>query len=177
MSLPTVRRIVTGHSPSGDAIIESDKELVPYDPRTTDGSPGSADKMSFTTIWQTDAFPARTQAPWEEFNGKPMPLCDTVGTTARIVDFPPSPGIMHRTVSLDFGIVLSGEIFLVLDNGLETQMKQHGIAVQRGTIHAWHNRSNEICRMLFVLTPAEKVKIGEEELEETKIPKEIMAHV
>jgi quercetin dioxygenase-like cupin family protein len=173
MSLPTVRRIVTGHTPSGDAIIESDKELVPYDPRSPDSSPGSLDTLAFTTVWRTDAFPARTQGPWEELNGKPIPLNDTVGTTLRIVDFPPGPGVMHRTVSLDFGIVLSGEIYLELDNGVETKVEKHGIAIQRGTIHAWENRSNEPCRMLFVLTPAEKVKVGDGELEATGIPKGI----
>ena len=57
---------------------------------------------------------------------------------------------MHRTESIDYGIVISGEITLVLDRG-ETLLKQGDVVVQRGTNHAWANRSGKSCRMLFIL--------------------------
>lgn len=171
MSLPTIRQVVTGHTPDGEAIIDSDKELVPYNPY--DESPGKLGETAFTTLWRTDSFPARAQGPWEDLNGKRIPIYDSVGTTARVVDFPPGPGIMHRTISLDFGIVLSGEIILELDNGVKTTMKQHDLAVQRGTIHSWVNESDENCRMLFVLIPSEPIKAGEKELEAIGLPSRV----
>jgi hypothetical protein len=57
---------------------------------------------------------------------------------------------MHRTQTIDYGIVLSGEIYLVLDDE-EVHLRAGDIVVQRGTIHAWSNRSDAVCRMAFVL--------------------------
>ncbi|KAK2756450.1 hypothetical protein FQN54_005343 [Arachnomyces sp. PD_36] len=168
MSLPNMRQVVTGHNHEGKAIIDSDKELVPYNP--LDGSPGKAGEMAFTTLWRTDSFPARAQGSWEDLNGQPIPLHDSIGTTARTVDFPPGPGLMHRTVSLDFAVVLYGEVTLELDDGVKTKMKQHDFAVQRGTIHSWVNESDQICRILFVLVPSEPIKVGDRELGETGVP-------
>lgn len=59
--------------------------------------------------------------------------------------------LMHRTESLDYGIVLSGEIVLLLDDE-DVPLGPGDVVVQRGTIHAWANRSDDICRMAFVLT-------------------------
>jgi quercetin dioxygenase-like cupin family protein len=58
---------------------------------------------------------------------------------------------MHRTESIDYGIVLSGEIVLLLDD-TAVHLKTGDVVVQRGTVHAWTNRTNEICRMAFILT-------------------------
>lgn len=58
--------------------------------------------------------------------------------------------LMHRTETLDYGIVLSGEMTLVVDRG-ETLLHAGDVVIQRGTNHAWANRSNEVCRMAFVL--------------------------
>jgi mannose-6-phosphate isomerase-like protein (cupin superfamily) len=62
---------------------------------------------------------------------------------------PPHP-LMHRTKTVDYGIVLSGEIYLVLDKQ-ETLLKAGDVVVQRGTNHAWSNRSDKPCRMAFIL--------------------------
>lgn len=62
---------------------------------------------------------------------------------------PPHP-LMHRTDTVDYGIVLSGEIYLVLDKQ-ETLLKAGDVVVQRGTNHAWSNRSDQPCRMAFIL--------------------------
>ena len=58
---------------------------------------------------------------------------------------------MHRTESIDYGIVLEGQIVLLLDDS-EVVLEQGDMVVQRGTIHAWTNRTDRITRMLFVLT-------------------------
>ena len=58
--------------------------------------------------------------------------------------------LMHRTESIDYGIVIAGEMTLVLDDG-EVLLKPGSVVVQRGTNHAWANRSGRPCRMLFVL--------------------------
>lgn len=59
--------------------------------------------------------------------------------------------LMHRTESVDYGIVLSGEIVLLLDDS-EVHLKAGDVVVQRGTVHAWTNRTDTICRMAFMLT-------------------------
>ena len=74
---------------------------------------------------------------------------------------------MHRTVSLDYGVVLEGEIDLILDSGESRHMKRGDISVQRGTNHAWKNRSETSwARMLYVLQPAEKIVINGEEMKD-----------
>jgi mannose-6-phosphate isomerase-like protein (cupin superfamily) len=70
---------------------------------------------------------------------------------ASTVDDEASPHpLMHRTKTVDYGIVLSGEVYLVLDRE-ETLLKAGDVVVQRGTNHAWANRSSEPCRMAFIL--------------------------
>ena len=123
----------------------------------------------FIHLWRTESFPATIQGPWTEYHNKQIPLSDKIGTTVRIVDMTPhlsSP--MHRTLSLDFGVVLSGEVVLELDNGIETTVKPGDTVVQRGTIHAWHNRTDKIARVLFVLVPSEKVVVRGQTLEQTR---------
>lgn len=57
---------------------------------------------------------------------------------------------MHRTETIDYGIILSGEIYLIVDAG-EMLCREGDIIIQRGTNHAWANRSNRICRIAFIL--------------------------
>ena len=61
---------------------------------------------------------------------------------------------MHRTESLDIGIVLDGETWLILDDGSETRMTAGDVVVQRGTNHSWENRSDAVVRMAFVMIDA-----------------------
>lgn len=91
------------------------------------------------------------------------------GTVLRMVDLPPgSTSPMHRTVSLDYGVVLDGEIELILDKGATRLMKRGDISVQRGTIHAWKNVSAEgkWARMLYVLQDCKPLEIAGQELGE-----------
>jgi hypothetical protein len=57
---------------------------------------------------------------------------------------------MHRTETIDYGIILSGEIYLIVDKG-EVLCRQGDVIIQRGTNHAWANRSNTVCRIAFIL--------------------------
>ncbi|KAK2733698.1 hypothetical protein FQN57_001978 [Myotisia sp. PD_48] len=170
MTPSTVRRVVTGHNAEGQAIFESDTQLVPYNPLTIDSDPAKVGEMGFTTVFRTTGFPAEAQGPWTDIHGKPVQFADKIGTTLRVVDFAPGmPGLMHRTISLDFAIVLNGEIELELDGGATLVVKQHDIVIQRGTIHSWNNKGTENVRMLFALVPSKPIQVGEEELEATKL--------
>lgn len=66
-----------------------------------------------------------------------------------VTELSPHP-LMHRTQSIDYGVVIEGEMTLVLDKG-EALLKPGSVVIQRGTNHAWANRSGRMCRMLFVL--------------------------
>ncbi|KAL2842301.1 hypothetical protein BJX68DRAFT_257832 [Aspergillus pseudodeflectus] len=90
------------------------------------------------------------------------------GTVLRVVDMNPgSISPMHRTVSLDYGVVLEGEVELVLDSGATRLLKRGDIAVQRGTNHAWRNPSKTTwARMLYVLQEAKPIQVNGKDLEE-----------
>lgn len=80
---------------------------------------------------------------------------------------------MHRTVSLDYAVVVSGQIVIVLEGGEERTVKQGEMIVQQGANHAWINRTDEICRMVFVTLSADKVRLRDgTELDETLIKAE-----
>jgi quercetin dioxygenase-like cupin family protein len=77
---------------------------------------------------------------------------------------------MHRTLSLDYCVVLSGSIWITLDSGDETEVKTGETILQRGTNHLWSNRSDVPCRVLFVMVGSDKVRLEDgTELEATKI--------
>jgi quercetin dioxygenase-like cupin family protein len=64
---------------------------------------------------------------------------------------------MHRTLSLDYAVVLSGEITLIVDGKVEKTLKQHDVIVMRGTNHEWVNRGTELARLFVVLVPSKEV--------------------
>ena len=174
----SVRRVVTGHDPSGKAVVLTDG--APPVVVTNAVQPG----LAFHELWNTPEMPAPIAAscaePTLEHSGTAPPRG---GTVIRFVDLPPEgPAgpqldqeqarrlfsavglaenadrhkagkhpLMHRTQSIDYGIVLSGEIVLLLDDS-EVHLKAGDVVIQRGTNHAWSNRTGEICRMAFILT-------------------------
>ena len=130
-------------------------------------------EMEFSLMYTTEGFPISMKndadmATYEGHIATPPAITIPGGTVCRTVDFPPaymSP--MHRTPSCDFGIVVEGEVELVLDSGETRLMKRGDVAVQRGTNHAWRNTSgNEWARMVYVLQSAEKVIVKGKALEE-----------
>ncbi len=114
------------------------------------GIPGAV----FHEVWNTSATPAPVP-PAEPREPTDRPLVtppDPNGTIVRVVDLEPgSRSPLHRTESLDYGIVLAGEVTLVLDDGSETLLRSGDVVVQRGTDHAWANATDEPARMVFVL--------------------------
>jgi len=84
------------------------------------------------------------------------------GVVCRMVDFAPGyECMMHRTQSLDFGIVVEGSVEMILDDGSKTVMRRGDVAVQRATMHAWKNVSEkEWARMVFVLQDVQPLVIG-----------------
>ena len=87
------------------------------------------------------------------------------GTVVRITEFAPgSPKFMHRTETLDYAILLSGECDLELDDGAMVHLVQGDIVVQRGTMHAWVNNGTQPCVFAFVLIDAEPAEAGGQSL-------------
>jgi quercetin dioxygenase-like cupin family protein len=145
MSFET-RRIVTGHDAQGRAIVQSERLLRAH------AVPNHS--AWFNKIWSTDSWPSDNNDPIDGAE-RETGLATANGSVLRIVEMTPghrSP--MHRTRSLDYGIVLAGEIDLELDEGRIVSLHVGDVVVQRGTIHAWLNRGTSLARMAFVLLSA-----------------------
>jgi len=77
------------------------------------------------------------------------------GADAPKVGLPPRHPMMHRTRSVDYAIIMSGEIDMLLDEG-EVHLKAGDVVVQQATNHAWVNRGKEICRVAFILMDSQE---------------------
>jgi naringenin degradation protein FdeH len=139
------RRVVTGHDADGRSVVLADGPT----PKTH-----AIPSATFHELWNTTAAPAPI-APAEPREPTERPLVtppDANGTIVRVVDMAPgSRSPMHRTETIDYGIVLAGAVTLVLDDGSETSLGPGDVVVQRGTDHAWVNPTDEPTRMVFVL--------------------------
>ena len=125
----TLRRVVTGHDADGKSIIVRD------DQPAAAALGGPADRRVLSEVWATHSEPAALEPSASEF---------------RVVDLPAgSQREMHRTDTVDYGIVLAGEVHLILERA-ETLLRTGDVVVQRGTSHAWHNRSERVARMAFI---------------------------
>ena len=142
-----VRRFVTGHNRQGRAVFRTIDELLPKTIPSGDAA--------FATIWSTAEVPADLN---DETDGKDRNVGLTLqcGSVIRVVDMlPGGESPMHRTNSIDYGIVLSGQVELELDDGAIENCRAGDVIVQRGTIHLWRNPSENIpCRIVFVLIEA-----------------------
>jgi hypothetical protein len=145
MSAP--RRIVTGHDAAGKSVVLSDAPT----PKTLDI--GSA---VFHELWATTETPVPVTATEGEPTTRPLTTQpDAGGTVVRFTEMAPGAAApMHRTASVDVGIVLEGETWLVLDDGSETRMGRGDVVIQRATNHSWENRSDAPVRMAFLMIGA-----------------------
>ncbi|HUZ74648.1 MAG TPA: cupin domain-containing protein [Stellaceae bacterium] len=171
-----VRRIVTGHNEAGRSVILADGPAPDVLP-----SMFSPHYWS-TLLWLTDRAPASNRGNDDAAPAGlrvPTPPQHRGGTVFRISEIPPdsvhgdtaaidlaSQGahtsaqgrarhfLFHKTSTVDYAIVLEGEIWALLDEG-EVPMKPGDVLIQRGTHHSWANRSDKICRMAFILIDAE----------------------
>ncbi len=143
----SVRRVVTGHTPEGRATIVGDERFTPI--------PIPSGDADFALLWTSDVLPADND---DDTDGRERPAGLTLhgGSVIRVVDLLPgcvSP--MHRTNSLDYGIVLTGTVELELDDGEATLLGPGDVVIQRGTMHAWRNPDlQQTARIIFVLTEA-----------------------
>ncbi|MFR0716125.1 cupin domain-containing protein [Pseudomonas putida] len=174
-SLPAFKRVVTGHNAEGQAVIASCGPTPNNFPLVA--VPGTL----FYEVWNSVESPALLDNGDDPTSQPLQLSPAAMGSVIRVVDIPPdsvqnhisaeeaaavfaeigqvSAGtgkadskhkLMHRTQTLDYGIVTEGEVWLVLDDG-EVHLKRGDIVVQRGTNHAWSNRSEQMARMVFIL--------------------------
>jgi quercetin dioxygenase-like cupin family protein len=164
MSAP--RRIVTGHDESGKSVVLSDGP----NPKTLDI--GTA---AFHEVWITDATPTPIPASEPDPTDRPVRVPPPAGgVMVRYTEMAPgAESPMHRTETLDVGVVLEGETWRLLDDGSETRVGVGDAVVQRGTNHAWANRSDSPVRMLFVLIDGQIT----DELRSATGPLEFFDHV
>ena len=145
----TVRRVVTGHDPDGKSVVLSDGP-----PPQHHNMSGAAVGANFVEIWSTpQPIPQLTSAPVAEPNERPFTIMPPTGHLLRIIEmYPPKDGgsrtVMQRTRTLDYVVVIEGELVLLLDDS-EVVLGKGDVVVQRGTNHAWENRSDAVARMAF----------------------------
>jgi quercetin dioxygenase-like cupin family protein len=150
-----IRRVVTGHDQNGKAIVLKDEQY-----RNVHSGRG---RHEACVIWSTGSFPSDNDTA-EDGGLRPVGFTDPDGTVFRIVRY--EPGVaprMHRTESIDYAVVISGEIDMELDDSV-VHLKTGDVLVQRGTIHNWVNRGTEPCVVAFVLIAAHPVRRGDEVL-------------
>jgi mannose-6-phosphate isomerase-like protein (cupin superfamily) len=170
-----VRRVVTGHDAEGKSIFISDG------PAPSVYVPPDNPKVSITDLWITDGMPASNGGSADATTKGPLRLLPPKdGTVIRILEIPPDkerdftktreyfaamgaekqlarnnrrhPG-MHKTDTVDYIVILSGEVWALMDDS-EVLLKPGDCLIQRGTNHAWSNRSDQPCRFLAVLVDA-----------------------
>jgi hypothetical protein len=172
MVRPT-RRVVTGHDAKGRAVVLIDGAAPNAKLRKATG-------LTSTLLWVTDRSPADNSGSADAAEREIGVAPPLRGSIFRVVDFPPAAdfglvdsaamlremGIgageggarhagMHRTKSIDYAVVISGEIDMLLDDS-EVHLNAGDVLVQRGTNHAWMNRGRENCRIAFVLIDADE---------------------
>ena len=143
-----VRRVVTAHD-GQKAVVTIDEVLDGASPR-----PG----QQACVIWATDQVPADNLDPADGADKAAGSRIEN-GAACRVVRY--EPGVssrMHRTQTLDYGVVLSGAIVLELDDGAEVTLNAGDVLVQRGTIHKWTNRGGDPCTIAFVLIDAKPLE-------------------
>lgn len=176
MSFPPIQRVVTGHDADGKAIVSANGPLptvvdiaaipgtVFHEVWSTAAAPAPIDNGADPTLGSL-VLPPPAQGTRFRFVDIPPDTADLLANGAARVKNAfsqigdegastvnagsPHP-LMHRTESIDYGVVMEGEMTLVLDDS-EVVLRKGSVVVQRGTTHAWANRSGAPCRMLFVL--------------------------
>jgi len=146
-----VRRVITGHDATGRAIVKIDEVAK----NVASGRPGAL----ACNIWTTEGFPASNDGAADEGQRKVGTTLPN-GTVFRIIEF--SPGLAarnHRTDSIDYIVVISGEIDMELDDSV-VHLKAGDVMVQRGTIHNWVNRGTAPCVLAVILVDAKPVEVG-----------------
>jgi mannose-6-phosphate isomerase-like protein (cupin superfamily) len=145
----STRRVVTGHDSTGKSVVVSDGPPPQHHPMS-----GPAVGADFIEIWSVaHPVPTLTAVEASEPNERDFTIMPTAGHLLRLLDvYPVSAGgkrtPMHRTQTLDYVVVIDGEIVLILEDS-EVTLEKGDVVVQRGTNHAWENRSDRVARAAF----------------------------
>lgn len=145
-----VRRVVTGHDAKGRAVVKIEE----VSKNVTSSRPGA----TACVVWTTESFPVNNTGGADEGLRKVGTTLKN-GTVFRVVEF--APGVAprnHRTDSIDYAVVVSGEIDMEID-GSVVHLNAGDVLVQRGTIHNWVNRGTKPCMMAFILIDAKPVEV------------------
>jgi len=159
-ALPRIYRYITAHNDDGKAVFS---KAFGEESQMKANDDGIAFALSFATKGlPVDMTDDKDLDVYGSYLSEAPGLVVSGGTVLRHVDIPPETACtMHRTVSLDYGCVLEGEVELLLDSGEKRIMKRGDVAVQRGTMHQWINSSKtEWTRMLFVLQESKPLKLA-----------------
>ena len=152
-----IRRVVTGHEADGSATVIIDGEAT--------NMKTSRPNQYSTLMWATDSMPCDMPVgrDAEDMGERKLGTYPPVnGTRFMIAEYPPgNHPRRHRTETIDYIVVLSGEIDMELDKGEMVTLKSGDVMIQRGTYHAWINKGSVPCRMAFVLIDAKPLGIGE----------------
>lgn len=143
----SVRRVVTGHDRNGKAVVRVDDVGANW----SSGRPNHSAQV----IWTTGEVPVRLAEDGEDKGARQVGTTIKGGSVFRVCEY--APGVTprnHRTDSIDYAVVISGEIDMDLD-GEVVHLKAGDVLVQRATIHNWINNGAEPCVIAFVLISAE----------------------
>ncbi|OOF90023.1 hypothetical protein ASPCADRAFT_157606 [Aspergillus carbonarius ITEM 5010] len=148
------RLVVTGHDEKGGTTIVKD---------TCGQANAVGDGTFLNTLWSSNATPA----PIDGDDRKVPEFADGFkGSLFNTYDIPPHyKGAMHRTVSLDYIVVLKGQVVLALEDGKRVTLSEGDTTVQQGTMHSWENESDNWARLVSVMLPAKQLVIGNKALE------------
>jgi len=149
-ALLRLRRVVTGHRADGQSFVAIDE--------ISDNVNSRREGMQAAVVWSAGESPADNMSR-EDGASRTLATSDDNGTVFRIVKY--DPGVAprnHRTQSLDYAVVMSGEITMGLDEG-EVTLRQGDVLVQRGTIHDWINNGSVPCVVAFILCAAKPLEI------------------
>ncbi|RGP63590.1 cupin domain-containing [Fusarium sporotrichioides] len=156
--LPVPKRFITVHNHDGNAI---------FNTQLDDEMPtNNLTNYNFHLGYVTRGVPVDLTSDsdiktYQSYITGPPRLALLGGSVLRFVDLPPGGGDMYRTLSIDYGVVLEGEMKLVLDSGESRVLKRGDVVVQRGTMHQWVNTDREKwARMMFVLQESKPVKVA-----------------
>ncbi|OHE93076.1 hypothetical protein CORC01_11633 [Colletotrichum orchidophilum] len=158
--LPPPRRIITTHNAAGQAILST--SLAPEVPKAS--APGIDLYLAYSSPSLPAPLPQDADlAAYETHLPNNIGIALPGGLAARIVDIlPGGPDVpLHRTESLDTGVLIEGELELVLDSGEKTVLKRGDVYVQRGTMHGWRNCSETETARFFVMLAAAEMPVFE----------------
>ena len=145
------RRVVTGHDATGRAVVKIDEVAT----NQVSARPGA----TACVVWTTEGFPVDNNGGEDQGLRKTGTTLDN-GTVFRILEL--APGVSprnHRTDSIDYAVIMSGEVDMQLDD-TTVHLRAGDVLVQRGTIHNWVNRGTEPCVIAFVLIAAKPAEVG-----------------